>query len=182
MAKYPAKLMTDTKVRTGKVRLSYAHLFDKYEKSGKYQCQLLIDKDDKDTLSVIKEAIANAKEDGKTRLWGGKVPGNLRSPLNDGDEMEEPNENYEGKYYLNAKSTRKPEVVDLEREFILDPDECYSGCYVRATIVFFPYNNEGKGVGVILNNVQKLEDGDRLGGSTASAEDDFGDEDDDLMA
>ena len=88
-------------------------------------------------------------------------------------------------YYINAKSNRKPQVVDLDRDDIFDAEEVYSGCYVRATIVFFPYSNEGKGVGVLLNNVQKLADGDHLGGSAASAADDFDDdeelEDDELL-
>ena len=75
MAKvYKAKLITDTKARTGKVRLSYPHLFEKYEKSGKYQCVLLIDKKDKDTISVLKKAIEAAKEQGKSeKCW--KIPG-----------------------------------------------------------------------------------------------------------
>ena len=178
--KYVAKLMTDKKVRTGKVRLSYAHLFEKYDKSDKYQCQLLIPKSDKASLAVIKEAIEAAKAEGKEKLWGGKIPKNYLGPLNDGDVMEEPREAYEGVYYLNAKSNRKPQVVDIDRDAILDPDEVYSGCYVRATIVFFPYANEGKGVGVLLNNVQKLEEGDPLGGGTSSAEDDFDDDDEEI--
>ena len=92
--------------------------------------------------------------------------------------MEEPLPEYEGMYYLTAKSNRKPQVVDLDRDDIFDDEEVYPGCYVRATIVFFPYSNEGKGVGVLLNNVQKLEDGERLGGGAASAADDFADDDD----
>ena len=37
--------------------------------------------------------------------------------------------------------------------------------------------NGNKGVGVGLNNIQKLKDGERLGGARASAEDDFGGDD-----
>ena len=102
--------------------------------------------------------------------------------------MEEPDENYEGCYYLTAKTSRKPQVVDADRDDIYDEEEVYPGCYVRATIVFFPYNNEGKGVGCLLNNIQKLEDGERIGGSAATAAEDFDDDDeledddDDLMS
>ena len=186
--KYVAKLMTETKVKTGKVRISFPHLFEKYDKSDKYQCRLLIDKEDKETISCIKKAIEAAKADGKNRLWGGKIPGSYRGPLNDGDAMEEPDENYEGCYYLTAKSSRKPQVVDADRDDIYDEEEVYPGCYVRATIVFFPYNSEGKGVGCLLNNIQKLEDGERIGGSAATAAEDFDDDDeledddDDLMS
>ena len=81
-------------------------------------------------------------------------------------------------YFLNANSTQKPGIVDRDLNEILDPDEVYSGCWGRASINFFPYNSNGnKGVGVGLNNIQKLKDGERLGGARASAEDDFGGDD-----
>lgn len=180
MAKiYKAKMLTDTKVVTGKVRLSFPHLLEKYDKSDKYQCQLLISKDDKDTIGVIKKAIEAAKEQGKTDKWGGKVPGNFASPIHDGDDKDDA-ETYGGCYYLSAKSTRKPQVVDLDRDEIYDEDEVYPGCYVRASISFFAYNQSGNGVGCILNHIQKLEDGERLGGGVSSAADDFSDDDDEL--
>jgi hypothetical protein len=57
---------------------------------------------------------------------------------------------------------------------IIDENEIYSGMFGRATIRFFAYASSGKkGIGCGLNNVQKLGDGDALGGhSSASA--DFG--------
>ena len=61
---------------------------------------------------------------------------------------------------------------------IIDPEEVYSGCYGRASINFYAFNTNGnRGVGVGLNNIQKLSDGDHLGASRASAESDFGGED-----
>jgi hypothetical protein len=84
--------------------------------------------------------------------------------------------------FLNANSKSAPGVVDKALNEIIDKEEFYSGCWGRASINFFPYDSNGnRGIGVGLNNVQKLKDGDRLGGSRASAEDDFDDdfEDDD---
>jgi hypothetical protein len=79
-------------------------------------------------------------------------------------------------YFLNAKSDRKPGIVDKDLNEILDPDEVYSGCWGRASINFYPYDfNGNRGVGVGLNNIQKLKDGERLGAALATAEDDFGD-------
>lgn len=184
MAKvYKAKLISDTRMRTGKVRLSYPHLFEKYEESGKYQCVLLIDKTDKDTLGVIKKAIDAAKDKGKSEKWNGKIPSNYASPLRDGDESDQ--EGYAGCYYLSAKNgNRKPQVKDLDMEDIFDESEVYAGCYVRASITFFAYNKSGNGVGCLLNHIQKLEDGPSLGGDVSSAEDDFDDDaedDDDIM-
>ena len=79
-------------------------------------------------------------------------------------------------FFLNANSTQKPGIVDKDLNEILDPDEVYSGSWGRASINFYPFNTNGnKGVGVGLNNIQKLKDDERLGAARASAETDFGD-------
>lgn len=191
MANYKPKALNDegTMIRTGKVRLSYPHLFEKYDKSDKYQCQLIIDKKDKATVAMIEAAIKAAKLAGKSSKWGGKIPGNLRSPLNDADAMDEPQEEYEGCYLMNAKTNRRPDVYDVPSgakgrpDELYDEDEIYAGCYVRASLTFYPYDNSGAGVAVLLNWVQKLEDGERLGGGSVTKDSDFDDEteDDDLL-
>ena len=62
---------------------------------------------------------------------------------------------------------------------ILDRSEVYSGCYGRASISFFAFNSNGnRGIACGLNNLQKLRDGEPLGGR-ASAEADFSGLDDD---
>ena len=170
-----------TKVVTNKVRFSYVNIFRSRSFSdgqdAKYSICLLIPKDDKATVKKIKAAIEEAVNDGIASKWGGKKPANLKLPLRDGDEEKaEEAPEYEGMYFLNANSTQKPGIVDKDLNEILDPDEVYSGCWGRASINFFPFNSNGnKGVGVGLNNIQKLKDGDHLGGVRAKAEDDFGD-------
>lgn len=170
-----------TKVVTNKVRFSYVNIFRSRSFSdgqdAKYSICLLIPKEDTVTVKKLKAAIDEAVQEGIASKWGGKKPANLKLPLRDGDEerAEEAPE-YEGMYFLNANSTQKPGIVDKDLNEILDPDEVYSGCWGRASINFFPFNSNGnKGVGVGLNNIQKLKDGDRLGGARAKAEDDFGD-------
>jgi hypothetical protein len=62
--------------------------------------------------------------------------------------------------------------VDADLNPILDPDEVYSGCYGRASLTFYAYNQQGsKGIACGLNNLQKLEDGERLGGVSSAASD-----------
>lgn len=168
-----------TKVVTGKVRFSYAHLFQPWAgqegQEPKYSVCLLIPKKDKKTLAKIAEAIDEAAQDGISSKWGGKKPKNLHFPLRDGDEEREGAE-YEGMMFLNASSKQRPCVVDKDLNEILDPEEVYSGCWGRVSINFFAYDAAGnRGIGAGLNNVQKLSDGERLGGGRTSAEDDFGD-------
>ncbi|WP_443660125.1 DUF2815 family protein [Clostridium algidicarnis] len=166
---------TGTKVTTGKCRLSYAHLFEPHAIEGndpKYSVSVLIPKTDTETLKAIKEAVAEAKELGKGK-FGGKVPANLKTPLRDGDDERPDDEAYVGCYFLNASSKNKPGVVDLSVQPVLDATEVYSGCYGRLTLNFYAYSASGnKGIAAGLGNVQKLADGEPLGGFTR-AEDDF---------
>lgn len=167
---------TGTKVTTGKVRLSYAHIFEPHAmndgQEAKYSVSVIIPKTDKETLKAIKEATDQAKKDGASK-WGNKIPANLKTPLRDGDEERPDDEAYAGCYFLNASSKNRPGIVDQNVQPVLDSTEVYSGCYARLTLNFYAYNASGnKGVAAGLGNIQKLEDGEPLGGFTR-AEDDF---------
>lgn len=173
----------DTKVITGVVRLSYANVHEPRAMEGqeaKYGVSLIIPKSDKSTIAAIQEAIAEAKEAGKDK-WNGKIPTGLKLPLRDGDEDRPDDPNYADSYFVNANSTRKPELVDLKGNKDLGPEEVYSGCYARVSINFFGYNTAGnRGIGCGLGNIQKVEDGAPLGGfSRAADEFEFDDEDND---
>lgn len=184
----PAQKVQSSKIITGKVRFCYVHAFEPWSgidgQEPKYSICLLIRKDDRETLEKINNGINAAKENGKS-LWGGKIPANLRLPLRDGDEERPDQEEFRGMFFLNASSRQKPGVIDRYKQPIEDPLELYSGCYGRASLTFFPYSQAGnRGIGVGLNNLQKLADGEPLGGRIR-AEDEFDewteDEDDDLL-
>lgn len=165
-----------TKVVTGEVRFSYLHVFEPHAieegQDKKYSVSLLIPKSDKKTLNAIKKAIEAAKVAGKAK-WGGKIPANLKMPLRDGDVDRPDQEEYAGHYFVNANSTNKPGIVDANVQPIIDSTELYSGCYGRASVNFYAYNVSGnKGIACGLNNIQKLRDGETLGGRS-HAEDDF---------
>ena len=175
-----------TKVVTGKVRLSYAHLFEPYsfseDQEKKYSVCVLIPKSDKATLQKIKSAIEAAKAAGIEKFGAKWAKAKHTIPLRDGDaELEEgkkDGDEYAGHYFINVSSKTKPGVVDSQVQPILDSTEVYSGCYGRVSINFYPYDTAGnRGIGVGLNNVQKLADGESLGGKSR-AEDDFEVEDD----
>ena len=108
----------------------------------------------------------------------GKLPKNVRTGLREGNER--PNEAGDGAWFatLSSSAKYKPGIVNRSKEAI-DPNEVYAGCYARASIQLFAFDNVGKGIGVGLRNLQKVADGERLDGAT-SASDDFSDESDDL--
>ncbi|KEQ22331.1 DUF2815 family protein [Paenibacillus tyrfis] len=180
-----------TKVITGKVRLSYTHIFEPQSIDGgdeKYSTAILIPKTDKETLRKIKAAVDAAKELGKSK-WGGKIPANCKTPLRDGDEERPDDEAYAGHYFLNATSKNKPGIAkpvgkgtDGKTKFqeITDSTEVYSGCYAKVSLNFFPFDAKGnRGVAVGLNNVVKVQDGEFLGGRS-SVNEEFADEDFDI--
>ena len=166
-----------TKVTTGEVRFSYAHVFEPASINGsepKYSVSILIDKKDKATLARVKKAIEAAKQAGAAK-FGGKVPTNLKTPLRDGDEEKEDDEVYAGKYFINANAKTKPGIIDQYGNPIIDSTEFYSGCYGHASVTFYAFNTSGnKGIACGLNNIMKTRDGEALGGRS-KAEDDFAD-------
>lgn len=180
-----------TKVITGKVRFSYAHVFEPVAmtegQDAKYQVSLIIPKSDLKTLEKIEKAIEAAKVVGKDKISkNGKLMPGLKMPLRDGDEDRPDNPEYADCMFINCSSKMKPAIVDKDLNPIMSQDEFYSGCYGRASINFYAFNNAGnRGIACGLNNLQKLADGEPLAGG-ASAETDFGGEnafvDEDPMA
>ncbi len=175
-------MANSTKVVTGKVRLSYAHVWDPVsinDSKPKYSVSLIIPKGDKETVKKINAAVDAAIEEGIAK-FGGKKPNKaaLKLPLRDGD-TERDDEVYKNAYFVNANSTTAPQIVDRAVNPILDREEVYSGCYARVSINFYAYNTNGnKGIACGLGNIQKIADGEPLGGRS-NAKDDFNSLDDD---
>lgn len=175
-----------TKVVTGLVRFSYANVWEPRGDEGdrkKYSVSLVIPKKDKKTVEAINKAIEAAKQEGKSKFCG-KIPLNLKLPLRDGDIDRENDEVYKDSYFVNANSYQQPGIVDAKVKPILEQSEFYSGCYGRASIVFYAYDSNGnKGIACSLQNLQKLKDGEPLGGKS-NPEEDFEaveDEEEDLL-
>lgn len=180
-----ARQLKTTEVRVP-CRISYAHLIET-DKNDNFSCSLLIPKDDTKTLTAINKAIEAAIIDGKSKLANKECAINkkmLKLPLRDADEEGHTSSDYQGMMFFNAKSKRRPQIVDRHKEGIFDADEIYSGCYCNVMVNFYAFAVEGnKGIAAGLGNVQKIKDGDRLGygGSTADADfDEFDDDEDDL--
>ena len=182
-----AKRMNPTKVITGVVRLSYANVWEPKSINGgaeKYSVSLIIPKSDTKTLSAINEAVNAAIEEGKGK-FGGKLPNQavLKLPLRDGDIDRPDDEAYANSYFINANSNTAPQIVDRNVNPILDRSEVYSGVYARVSINFYAFNSNGnKGIACGLGNIQKIRDGEPLGGRTNAADDFATDVDDDFLS
>ena len=164
---------TSKKVVTPTFRASFVNVFEPREnqQSGKleYSVKMIFDKDADltDLKDIIKEAIRNK--------WGNNPPKNLKMPLRNGNESDlDKYPEDKDKVIANAKSVMYPPgLIDAKtKQEIIDPKEFYSGCYARASIVCYAYDNVSKGVAFGLQNLLKIKDGEPLV-NRASAESDF---------
>lgn len=184
------KVNNPMKVITGPdTRWSYCNVWQAKSINGgtpKFSVSLIIPKSDTATIQKIKAAIEAAYKEGEPKLKGNgrSVPALsvLKTPLRDGDAERPDDEAYANAYFVNANSSTAPGIVDADRQPILDTSEVYSGVYGRASINFYAFNSNGnKGIACGLNNLQKIRDGEPLGGKSR-AEDDFADEEEDFLA
>ena len=186
-----SKFNNQMKVITGpNTRWSYANVWEPKSINGgapKYSVSLIIPKSDKTTVDKINAAIKAAYEEGQSKLKGNgrSVPAlsAIKTPLRDGDLERPDDEAYANSYFINANSPSAPGIVDADRNTIIDRSEVYSGVYGRASISLYAFNSNGnKGIACGLNNLQKIRDGEPLGGKSR-AEDDFAtDVDDDFLS
>lgn len=181
-----AKYVNPTKAITGPdTRWSYCNAWEAKAINGgtpKFSVSLIIPKSDTATIAKVKAAIQAAYEEGASKLKGnGKsVPqlSAIKTPLRDGDLERPDDEAYANAYFINANSATAPGIVDADRQPIIDHSEVYSGVYGRASINFYAFNSNGnRGIACGLNNLQKIRDGEPLGGKSR-AEDDFNDDED----
>lgn len=151
---------------------------------GGYGIQVIIPKNDPQ-VKRFEKLVDQALEE-KHGSGALKKKGRYKLPLRDGD-TERDGEEYEGMYFFNANSGRKPGIVNRNNE-PADQDDieeyCYSGAYFHVSVNVYGYDAKdgGKpGVAVGLNNIMLRKKGERLDGSVPATSEfaDFAEESDD---
>ena len=179
------------KVITGPdTRWSYANIWEPKSINGgtpKYSVSLIIPKSDTKTVAKIKAAIEAAYQEGQSKLKGNSksVPplAAIKIPLRDGDIERPDDPAYANSYFINANSATAPGIVDADRNPVLTRSEVYSGCYARVSVNFYAFNSNGnRGIACGLGNIQKVRDGEPLGGKSSAADDFATDLDDDFLS
>ncbi|RLB85443.1 MAG: DUF2815 domain-containing protein [Deltaproteobacteria bacterium] len=164
----------NTKYVTPEIICSFPYLFEISDYTGKFGLSIPIKTDQEEEIKKIKTLIGNAAEN----KWGKKarveVGKKIKSPLRDGNEEKEGNDEvYKDAVFFSANSAKRPGVVDNKVQPLMDQDEIYPGCIIRASVNFYAYDYKGKkGVACGLQNVMKVKDGEPIGGKT-TPEDDF---------
>lgn len=184
------KVSNPMKVITGKdTRWSFANVWEPKSINGgtpKYSVSLIVPKSDTATVAKIKAAIEAAYHEGEAKLRGNgrSVPAlaAIKTPLRDGDIERPDDPAYANSYFINANASTAPGIVDADCNPILTRSEVYSGVYGRASITLYAFNSNGnKGIACGLNNLQKIRDGEPLGGKASAASDFNTDAEDDFL-
>ena len=171
-------MLNQNQFTTGEARLSYVHLSEPYSNNGgeaKYSTTVLVPKSDVQTKARIDAAIEYAKQKGVAEKWNGVLPPVVALPIYDGDGVRPNGEPFgaecKGCWVFTASNKNPVQMVDAGMNPIVQKGEIYSGCYARVCVSVFAYNSNGKrGIGFGLEAVQKLHDGDPLGGGVSVAD------------
>ena len=103
------------------------------------------------------------------------LPANFKTGVRDGAEKADMEGYGEGTRFASITTKMRPGVIDASKNKISpeegNAEDIYPGCYCRATVTVYSYDNKGKGVALGLMNLQKVADGERLDSRTDAAED-----------
>lgn len=163
------------------VRLSYVNVFKPYSNNPdlppKYSTTILLPKSDLNSKQRLDAAIQAAAQKGLNEKWNGVMPPVVANPIHDGDGVKQDGTPFGDEckgcwvFTASANADRQPQIVDQNVQPILNQSEIYSGVYANVAINVFPYLHTGKkGVGFGLTHIQKVRDGEVLGGAPVSAD------------
>ena len=161
------------KILTTGCRFSHVHVFDTVKNMQGVDIReitMLFPKSD--DMKWLKRAMSKLKK----KCY---PDDDVMSPIKDGDKPNNKGKTYPenaGHWTVRAWTKEAPGVRDpTNTRDIIDPQEFYSGCYGRATISPFIYDNaRGIGYSFFLNNLIKDKDGDKLSSAAGgNAENDF---------
>jgi hypothetical protein len=186
------------------VRFSHLHVhvphLNTESNKREYSVQIWIPKENVEDKATLDAAYAEQLE-AYTKLEG-KPGKEWHNPIKDGDKIEDKKGNARpvpGCWVIGAKSAgyddegavrNPPAVVGTERGLDgelkpLTSSQIKSGDWGRVSINLKFFTKGRTGVGVYLNSLQKVKDGEALGGGRKSATEEFGDfddEDEDLLS
>jgi len=161
--------MSKEKITTPKFRVSFPAIFTPQEYNGKKKYAVTMCFDKETDISAMKKLV----RDCAVEKWG-KMPKPFKSPFRDGDEEKDTEKypSFKNTIFVSASTQFAVGLVDQKRQPIIDESDFYAGCYARASVEVYPWEFQGKkGVSFNLKNVQKMADGENLGGRSDAADD-----------
>lgn len=167
-----ANKLTTNSIITPEFTLCYPDLFTPRAAEGssvlKYSCTAVFPKGT--DLSALK----NLAREALRAKWPNGAPTNLFNPFRDGDTDAKPEwgEVFKGSIFIRFISYANfkdgsprpaPSVFDRSCRRITDAAAIYPGMKARAYVCAQGYDNQTKGIRFLLNQIQIVADGERLG-------------------
>lgn len=146
-------------------------------KDPKYTLTFVFDKSEANKAKL--EQMQSCVNDALEKHFGSKKPAKFKNPIKDGDVETDSNGHvrYPGCYFLEAKNSTKPGLVDAERNEIIEPNSVWSGCKGKISVGFRAFDVDGsKGVTVYLNNIMLTDNSAPKQSGRKDAAEDFADE------
>ena len=169
MSKKVFTIKSDGSMLTPEFRVSFPKIFSPDDKN-KFGLAMLFPKETTDISVLMSEVDRVVKE-----KYPKGAPDNLMRSVHDGDTKTR--EEQEGMWYVNAKAGKyRPGLIDQNLQPIVDEAEFYPGCWARAVVNVFSWEDPKhgtKGISVGVRNIQKIRDDEPLI-SRVKAEDEFG--------
>lgn len=183
---------------TPEVRIMYPKVFklDSY-KGGtpSKSVRVLIKKDNKEQMDFLK-AFVNDMNKVLVEQWPNeserpRIPmvGHDKSPIKDGDKscnsqgipFKEKSPEVVGHYFFTASkypTDSNPNadmpIVDRNKAEVMNAGDVYSGCYCKVNVNGYGRTRtDNPGISISLNGVQKIKDGERIGGGGGPSVDDM---------
>lgn len=170
-------------LKINNARISYPSLWQhgnyQGKSTGKYQAKILVPKSDKGTINKIEGIIKEGLKEAKISRPQGDM-----CCITDGDESGKPD--YEGYYVISTNSKKRPQVIDRNRQALLEEDEViFPGCTINAIIsLYMGKNKYGKNqIGANILGVQFVGGDpveDAFGQGSVDVSDQFDDLDEEL--
>jgi hypothetical protein len=172
------------RLQTPVFRVSFPNLFTPRtygDNEPKYSVSAIVDKKltgrDRELMVALKKAVEKCAIDkfGEAAFQKMRKLGQFKWPFRDGEEKDL--DGYgPGKIFFTLSSKMAPGVIGRNKEPLKEED-VYAGCYARATVSPYEFDNKSKGVALGLNNLQKVGEGEAFSQRIA-AEEDFDEVDD----
>jgi hypothetical protein len=168
---------------TAPFRAQFVHVFEPYTPPRKindpsylpkYELVMLFSNSDEEAQVFLKTLKTEAGRVAK-EFFGDNIPSDLRSPFRDADKEGKTYEGYPGHTFVRAATKFKPLIIDLGQNPIEMPDQIYAGCWLRARVHAYGYDNESQGINIGLGNILFVKDDEAFSGGGSNPVEDFAD-------
>jgi hypothetical protein len=151
----------------------------KYGVTGLFTATSFTPQDAERWKKMRQAAVASLREKFGDKAFGAdrKILPAYKMPFRDGMEKPDKDGYGAGVTFIRMGNKTPPGMIQMigGAKTKIDWSKFYAGCYARASVSFWSFDNKSKGVAVNLHNLIFIGDGEKFGNQGPDAENDFTD-------